>query len=290
MFHVDNAIIMAAGMSSRFIPLSYEKPKALLEVKGEILIERQIRQLKAAGISEIIVVVGYMAEKFEYLRDRFGVILVKNHEYLTRNNHSSIYAAKDYLKNTYICSADNYFLENPFEQNVLNSYYAAIYAEGKTKEWCLHTDESGRIICVQVGGENAWYMMGHAFWDQEFSKRFQQCLETEYDKIETKNMFWEDIYIKHIDTLNMMIRRYDKECIFEFDSLDELREFDESYIDNTRSEIIKSVAERLNAQQKDIGRIVPAREQDSIIGFYFCFRDVTYRYCYANKALQRIAP
>ena len=57
-----NAIIMAAGTSSRFAPLSYEKPKGLLQVKGEILIERQIRQLQEAGISDIIVVVGYMAE------------------------------------------------------------------------------------------------------------------------------------------------------------------------------------------------------------------------------------
>ena len=41
---------MAAGLSSRFAPISYEKPKGLLKVRGEVLIERQIEQLKAAGI------------------------------------------------------------------------------------------------------------------------------------------------------------------------------------------------------------------------------------------------
>ena len=45
-YKVNNAIIMAAGMSSRFAPLSYERPKGLLNVKGEILIEREIRQLQ----------------------------------------------------------------------------------------------------------------------------------------------------------------------------------------------------------------------------------------------------
>lgn len=45
-YKVKNAIIMAAGMSTRFAPLSYEKPKTLLRVKGEILIEREIRQLQ----------------------------------------------------------------------------------------------------------------------------------------------------------------------------------------------------------------------------------------------------
>ena len=47
-----NAIIMAAGMSSRFAPLSLETPKALLNVKDEIMIERQIGQLREAGIDE----------------------------------------------------------------------------------------------------------------------------------------------------------------------------------------------------------------------------------------------
>ena len=55
---VDNAIIMAAGTASRFAPLSYEKPKALVEVRGEILIERQIRQLREAGVDEIVIVTG----------------------------------------------------------------------------------------------------------------------------------------------------------------------------------------------------------------------------------------
>ena len=76
-----NAIIMAAGTSTRFAPLSYEKPKGLLEVKGEILIERQIRQLKEAGIEDIIVVVGYKSGQFSYLEEKFGVRIVMNEDY-----------------------------------------------------------------------------------------------------------------------------------------------------------------------------------------------------------------
>ena len=71
---VDNAVIMAAGTSSRFAPLSYERPKALIEVRGEILIEREIKQLKDAGIDEIILVTGYMKEQFGYLTDKLGTI------------------------------------------------------------------------------------------------------------------------------------------------------------------------------------------------------------------------
>ena len=43
---------MAAGMSTRFAPLSYETPKGLLVVKGERLIEREIKQLREAGIKK----------------------------------------------------------------------------------------------------------------------------------------------------------------------------------------------------------------------------------------------
>ena len=117
-----NAIIMAAGTSTRFAPLSYEKPKGLLKVKGEVLIERQIRQLLEAGITEIIVIVGYKADMFRYLEDKFGVTLVENEDYSIYNNTSSIIRVIDRLEDTYICSSDNYFPSNVFIEKVKDSY------------------------------------------------------------------------------------------------------------------------------------------------------------------------
>ena len=80
---VNNAIIMAAGTSSRFAPLSYEKHKALTVVKGEVLIERQIEQLKTAGVPEIFIVTGYKAEQFEYLASKYSLKLIHNSDYWT---------------------------------------------------------------------------------------------------------------------------------------------------------------------------------------------------------------
>ena len=93
-YKVKNAIIMAAGMSSRFVPLSYEKPKGLLVVKGEVLIERQIEQLKEAGIDEIVIVVGYKKESFFYLEDKYGVKIIINPEYNIKNNIETLYVAR----------------------------------------------------------------------------------------------------------------------------------------------------------------------------------------------------
>lgn len=288
MYQVDNAVIMAAGTSSRFAPLSYEKPKALIEVKGEILIERQIRQLQDAGISEIFVVAGYKAEMFSYLEDKFGVRIVYNPDYLTRNNNASIYAVKDYLKNTYICSADNYFSENPFEKEVSDCYYAAVYADGPTKEWCMDCEADGTIRQVQIGGANAWYMLGHTFWSEAFSAKFLEILEREYDLPETANLLWESIYMNHMDELKMKIRKYADDVIFEFDTLDELREFDSSYVTDTRSKILKDTAQKLGCQEKDLVEVTAYKDKtNEAEGFTFRCGADTYAYSYAEKTLRR---
>lgn len=285
---VDNAVIMAAGTSSRFAPLSYEKPKALIEVKGEVLIERQIRQLKEAGISEIYVVTGYKAEKFQYLEEKMGVHLVFNPDYLTRNNNASIYAVKDILKNTYICSADNYFTENPFEKTVSDCYYAAVYAEGVTREWCMESREDGTICSVKIGGENAWYMLGHTFWDQSFSQKFIDILEKEYDLPETANLLWESIFMNHLDELTMKIRKYPDDIIFEFDTLDELREFDKTYLTDTRSSIINEIAEKLACFEKDIVSVTAFKDEtNEAAGFTFLLDSTEYVYYYKEKELIR---
>ena len=289
MYSVDNAVIMAAGASSRFAPLSYEIPKALIEVKGEILIERQIRQLREAGVPEIYVVVGYMAERFSYLEEKLGVHIVKNTEYLTRNNHSSIYAVRDILKNTYICSADNYFQANPFESQIDDSYYAALYSNGPTNEWCMQTDENGYITDVRVGGSNAWYMLGHAFWSEEFSAKFKKILVDMYDRPETAGLFWENIFIDNIADLPMRMRKYEDDVIFEFDSIDELRLFDTSYVEDTRSSILKYIAVQLGCRESEIVRIQAYKGQDTTAaGIRFDFRGNLFEFAYADQHLRRI--
>lgn len=286
-YQVDNAIIMAAGLSSRFAPISYEYPKALITVKGEVLIERQIRQLKEKGIHDITVVVGYKKELFTYLTDKFQVKLIENPEYNSRNNHASLYYAKHELKNTYICSADNYFSENVFEPSVTESYYSAVYSTGPTAEWCLETDAEDFITNVEVGGADAWVMLGHVFFSAEFSQRFATILESVYPLPQTKDLLWEDIYIAHLEELPMKMKRYEAGVVFEFDSLDELREFDATYIDNTRSKILKQIAIDLNCTEAEITQIDPIKENGMTVGFNFVCPNGEYVYLYETKALSR---
>lgn len=289
MYRVDNAIIMAAGTSSRFAPLSYETHKGLLTVRGEVLIERQIRQIKDAGIDSVVLVAGYMKERFEYLKDKFGITIVENPEYGRRNNHSSIYAARHLLANSYICSSDNYFTQNPFESSVDDAYYAALYAEGSTPEWCVYEGKDGYIDRVSVGGENAWYMMGHVFWNEKFSRKFVEILEREYDTPEIKNKLWEAVYAEHLDELKLRIHKYDDSFIFEFDSLDELRGFDESYVDDTRSGIIRDLSARLGCREAELKCFNALKETNGTqaVGFTFRCGENEYKYYYKNERLER---
>lgn len=268
-YRVENAIIMAAGMSTRFAPLSYETPKGLLVVKGERLIEREIKQLREAGIQKITVVVGYMKEKMFYLADKFGVEIVVNEDYYRYNNCSSLMLVRKQLGNTYICSSDNYFVENPFEEYVYRGYYSTVFAEGETDEYCVTETTDGIIKEVMVGGENKWYMLGHVYFDRAFSEQFVSILENEFKHEAYKLQLWEDYYARHVDTLLLEAKHYSDEVIKEFDSLDELRAFDEHYLMHTNSKILLNICNTLNVTPAEITNIKPLK--DGLTNTSFCF-------------------
>ena len=277
-YKVKNAVIMAAGMSSRFAPLSYEKPKALLNVKGEILIEREIRQLREAGIDDITIVVGYMKEKMFYLADKFGVRIVVNEDYYRYNNTSTLICVADSLDNTYICSSDNYFSLNPFEAYVYRAYYSAVYTDHNTEEYCLTVNNKDLIIGVTIGGECGWYMLGHVYFDRKFSRQFIEILKKEYVHMQTKLELWENLYMRYIDELEMYIRRYDSSVIHEFDSLDELRNFDQDYLKHTDSRIFTNICGVLNCTEEDITDIRPIKTGLTNLSFHFRCGDREYVY------------
>lgn len=251
---VDNAIILAAGMSTRFMPLNFEKPKGLLEVNGETLIERQINQLREKGIDEIIVVVGYMKEQFEFLVDKYNVTLVSTDDYAAKNNHASVYAARKYLKNTIITSCDLYFSENIFQKYAFDAYYCTIYVPGKTAERGIITDSDDKIIKTMYGDKccDIWVTLGYAFFNKRFSDNFISILNGTFNLPETANKFWADIQDENLDLLYMYAKRCDSENIHEFDSLEELREFDSKYLYDSGSSIMHELCYLLAAKENNI--------------------------------------
>ena len=287
-YKVDNAVIMAAGMSSRFVPISYEKPKGLLKVRGEVLIERQIEQLLAAGIHEIIVVVGYKKELFFYLEEKYGVQIVVNRDYAVRNNHSSLMRVREMLGNTYICVSDNYFTQNTFKQYMWKACYSAEYCEGPTKEWCLAIGKKDRIIGATIGGESAWFMTDHAYFDHAFSERFVEILEEEYDKPDTVDKLWERLFIEHVDELDMEVRRHEPGTIMEFDSLDELKDFDPLFLENIDVEIFNNIVAVLGCTKSEIRDVYPLKQGLTNLSCHFATDDGEYVYRHPGVGTEKM--
>ena len=253
-YRVESAVIMAAGMSSRFIPISLEKPKGLLTVKGEVLIERQIRQLKEAGIRKIVLVLGYRKEAFFYLEDKFeDIVIIVNPKYDIKNNTFTLYLAQQYIGHTYICSSDNYFTENPFEPYVYRSYYAAVEVDRKMNEWYMIPDSRMNISRIVRNDEKGYIMMGQVYWDRAFSKAILERINRDQDAGEYDTALWEQILADHVKKLPPMeIRPFPEGMIHEFDSLDELREFDSQYISRTNSRIMQSIMGVLHCEEEEI--------------------------------------
>lgn len=256
---VDNAIIMAAGFGSRFLPLSYEIPKGLLEVFDERMIERQIKQLLNASITDIVIVVGHLKEKFKYLIDKYGVKLIYSPDYATKNNLSTLYHVRYLLKNTYILSSDNYMTKNLFNTYEFESWYSAIKSNDYTEEWCLVTDKKDRIKKVEIGGYNKWHMYGPVYFSKSFSEMIVPLIEYAYHQPGSDNFYWEDVLVNNLDKLEMYVNQQPENTVYEFENLEELREFDPTYKERSNSKIMSVIASIFKVKEDKIKNIKPLK-------------------------------
>lgn len=229
-YKVDNAIIMAAGYSARCMPLSNVMPKGLFRIKGKILIEREIEQLLDAEISDIIVVTGFLAEKFNYLKEKYGIRIIKNQDFDKYNNMASLYVAQKHMKNSYILCSDNYYEENLFHRYVYTPYYSCVYSEAYCDEFCVTSiDSNGYILDIHRGGEKAWYTIGDCYFNKELSEKFCAFMNAEWENLQVRNMLMDDFHIRHIKDLPLRKQERPKGSILEFDTLEEIEDFDKDF-------------------------------------------------------------
>lgn len=288
-YRVNNAVILAAGASTRFIPLSLEQPKGLFEVKGERLIERQIKQLQDAGIDDITIVLGYKKEMFYYLKDKYDVKFVINDSFNIKNNIESLYLAKEELKNTYICVSDSYFVENPFNQFEYNTFYAGYETEECTNEMYVDTDHDGKIIQMEKGLEKGNILLGHSFWKKEFSDSFISIVEENRSSGKYNAFFWEWLVRDNLDCLPAMYyKRYLPGNIFEFDYFDDLRKFDTRYLGHTHSEIIRNIKLIFRCEEEDIRDFRNVSEGMTNTSFIFNIKGVDYIYRHPGDGTESI--
>ncbi|TDT50830.1 sugar phosphate nucleotidyltransferase [Fonticella tunisiensis] len=223
------AIILAAGMGTRLRPLTYDTPKSLVKVAGEPMAERQIRFLKEKGIDDIIVVTGYLKEKFEYLRERYGVKLIHNDKYDVYNNVYTMYLVREYLEDAYVTEADVYMCRNYFENHLENSTYFGGIKEGFESEWKLHFDEDGRVFEIEVGGGTDYIMSGISYWTRQDGQVIRKKLEEVVEGGNFDRVYWDDVVGTILGDVRVYIKKIDSNDWFEIDSLEDLKKA-ENYI------------------------------------------------------------
>ncbi|MEY8338712.1 sugar phosphate nucleotidyltransferase [Lachnospiraceae bacterium 62-35] len=274
---VDGAVIMAAGFGSRFVPLTFEMPKGLLEVFGERMIERQICQLHESGIRDITIVVGYLKEKFEYLIDKYQVKLLYNPEYSCKNTLTTVYRASHLLKgrNMYLLSSDNWIRNNMFHRYECNAWYSLCHTNERTREWCVRFNKKKVITDIQIGGEHSWFMYGPVFFSAEFSNSFLPVLEAYYHMPGTEEFYWEHVYMEMVNGIAakrlkehgnplaaslsynkasaaMYANCQPENQVYEFENLEELRRFDSRYQTHSNNHALELVARVFHVEESSI--------------------------------------
>ncbi len=229
-YRVKRAIFIAAGFGSRLVPITLNTPKPLVRVKGVRIIDTLLDAVIAAGIEEIIIVRGYLAEQFDQLKYKYPMIkFVENPLYNEANNISSVMCIRYLLSNAYILEAD-LLLSNPklITKYQYSSNYLGVPTE-KTDDWCFFM-EGDRIKRLGVGGLNCHHMFGISYWSEDDGKKLCNHVEQVYNSPGGKERYWDQVALgEYIKEYNIGVRECTFDDIVEIDTFRELKELDPVY-------------------------------------------------------------
>ena len=233
MNRVKRAIIMAAGVGNRMHPVTLATPKPLVKVHGVRMIDTAIRGLLENGIEEIIIVVGYLKERFqEVAADYPQVRLLENPWHDVANNISSIYTARDYLEEAMILEGDQYFLNgNVLMSDFEHSEYNAAWSDEEGMPWVVDTDEKKKITACHVsGGGKGYVTYGVSRWTPEGGRMLKKWLEYEFEVLKNYDAFWDTIpLLTHPEDFDLYVRPTDNDTHVELDSVEEIAVWDPQY-------------------------------------------------------------
>lgn len=262
-----NAIILSAGFGMRMVPINMETTKGLLEIKGEVLIERIIRQLNKAGIQDIYVVVGFMKEQYEYLIDLFQVKLITNPEYAVKNNLHSMKKAAEYLSNTYVIPCDIWCRYSPFSRNELYSWY--MVADKNDSESKVRVNRKHELVLSEKrqGGNR---MIGIAYISEKEAdiikgRIYKLCDDAGYDKA-----FWEEA-LYNDERMIVQAKVVPSEDFVEINTYEQLRALDGDS-NQLKASAITVISEALKVKENEITDITVLKKGMTNRSFLFTCR------------------
>ena len=111
------AIIVAAGPSSRLRPITNKKPKCLLEIGGQTILERALSTLRESGIGNITVVRGYHSNLINYP----NVTYYQNPDFMNNNILRSLFCAEDEMNDDFIFSYSDILYSKEIVEELVHS-------------------------------------------------------------------------------------------------------------------------------------------------------------------------
>lgn len=231
-FRARRAVFIAAGFGTRLVPITFNTPKPLVRVHGIRIIDRLIDACLEAGINEIYIVRGYLAEQFDQLLYKYPMIkFLENPVYNEANNISSSLVARYMLSNAYVFEAD-LLISNP---KIIRKYHYTSDFLGIRKErsddWCFVVKD-GIITEEKVGGEgdNIWQMIGISYWNEADGHKLSQDISDVYASPGGKERYWEQVpLVYRKEHYVVEVCECFEEDIVEIDTFKELKAIDKTY-------------------------------------------------------------
>ena len=196
------AIIMAAGVGKRLHALNMNKPKCLITVGNTTLIRRSVNLLVSKGISDITVIVGFMAD---LIRNELNndVVYFENPDFQSTNSIKSLWCAKDLLEDNVLLLNGDLFYEPAILDYAINQTNAVVMLADST---CIDNadyrfsfigDQIDRFGKHLTNQETDGEYVGIVRIDQCFIKMFKQTLEKMITAGKS-NIWWEDVLYSFI--------------------------------------------------------------------------------------------
>ncbi len=108
-------IIPAAGEDPVLKPVLNGKPKAMMEIAGKTLLDRQIHTLNAGNLNDITVVAGYAHEKMR----AEGAVILENPDYQNGSMLHSLVVAREKMHNGFIMLYSDILMDQQIIANLL---------------------------------------------------------------------------------------------------------------------------------------------------------------------------